>query len=117
MTWAESKNSDDRIYVSQSNQSQEEQPCKDGIKKAVILEQPRPKYTKEAKKKKIEGTVIIKAVLSSKGEVTNIKVISGLPEGLTERAIEATKRIKFQPAMKNCRLASEWVQLEYNFKL
>ena len=35
--------------------------------------------------------------------------------GLTERAIEAAKRIKFTPAMKDGKPVSVWMQLEYNF--
>jgi hypothetical protein len=47
--------------------------------------------------------------------VENIRVVRELPDGLTERAIEAAKKIKFVPAMKNGHAVSMWMQLEYNF--
>jgi len=78
---------------------------------------PEPLYTEEAKRNQITGTVILKAVFSSAGNVSNIRVVAGLPYGLTERAIDAAKKIKFIPAMKNGHYVSMWMQLEYNFNL
>jgi hypothetical protein len=44
-------------------------------------------------------------------------VASGLPHGLTEKALEAVQKIRFIPAMKNGKFVSTWMQLEYNFNL
>jgi hypothetical protein len=44
-------------------------------------------------------------------------VVQGLPDGLTERAIEAARKIKFVPASKEGKYVSMWMQLEYNFNL
>jgi TonB family protein len=86
-------------------------------KKVSIKKKPEPGYTKEARGHGIEGTVILRCVFTSTGQVTNIHVVSELPDGLTERAIEAAKRIKFIPAMKDGHPVSMWMQLEYNFHL
>jgi TonB family protein len=51
------------------------------------------------------------------GEVTNIQVVSGLPDGLNERAMAAAKQIKFIPAMKDGPAVSMYMRLEYNFNL
>jgi hypothetical protein len=48
-------------------------------------------------------------------QVQNIRVISGLPYGLTEQAVSAARQIKFTPAMKDGKPVSMWMQLEYNF--
>ena len=80
-----------------------------------LLEKPEPSYTEEARANKIAGTVILKVVFTSKGTVENINVIRSLPNGLTERAIEAAKKIKFVPATKDGHNVSMWMQLEYNF--
>jgi TonB family protein len=85
--------------------------------KVIISKKPRPKYTKAARANKVEGTVVLKVVFSSTGEVNNIHTVTGLPFGLTERAIEAAHKIKFKPAIKDGRPVSMWVQLEYNFNL
>jgi TonB family protein len=85
--------------------------------KARITKRPAPKYTKEAKKQAIEGTVILRAVLSLNGKVINIHTVVGMPFGLTEKAIEAARKIKFVPAMKDGRPVSQYIQIEYNFHL
>ena len=83
--------------------------------KARILKTPDPGYTKAARKNGTEGTVILKVVLAKNGQVTNIRTVSGLPDGLTEQAIETAKKIKFTPAMKDGKPVSMWMQLEFNF--
>lgn len=86
-------------------------------RKIVLLQKPEPSYTEQARQAQITGTVVLKAVFSANGSVVNINVRSGLMFGLTERAIEAAKRIKFIPASKDGKFVSVWMQLEYNFNL
>jgi TonB family protein len=85
--------------------------------KARILARPEPQYTEEARKNQVSGTVVLRAVFSSGGQVTNIRTVSGLPYGLTERAIAAARQIRFSPAMKDGRAVSQYIQIEYNFNL
>ena len=85
--------------------------------KARILARPEPQYTEEARKNQVSGTVVLRAVFSSSGAVTNIRAVSGLPYGLTERAIAAARQIRFSPAMKDGRAVSQHIQIEYNFNL
>jgi TonB family protein len=90
---------------------------KDVTSKARVLSKPEPQYTEDARKNQITGTVVLRAVFSSGGQVTQIRAVSGLPYGLTERAIAAARQIKFVPATKDGRPVSMWMQLEYNFNL
>ena len=90
---------------------------KDVATKAIVEKNSEPSYTRDARKNKIEGTVILKGVFASNGKVTNIHVISGLPDGLTERAVKAAQKIKFKPATRDGKPVSMWMQLEYNFNL
>lgn len=85
--------------------------------KARVLSKPEPTYTEAARKNQITGTVVLRAVFSSGGTVTNIHAVSGLPDGLTERAIAAAKQIRFVPATKDGRPVSMWMELQYNFNL
>jgi TonB family protein len=85
--------------------------------RARVLDKPEPQYTESARKNQITGTVVLRAVFSSSGSVTNISTIRGLPDGLTERAIAAAKQIRFVPAQKDGHPVSMWMQLEYNFNL
>lgn len=86
-------------------------------RKAILVMKPEPAYTEEARQNAITGTVVLKCVFSSTGDVVNIRTVSGLPHGLTERAIDAAQKIKFIPAVKDGRFVSMWMQLEYNFHL
>jgi len=85
--------------------------------KARLISKPEPAYTKKARSKQITGTVVLKCIFAADGTVTNIYVFAGLPYGLTEKAIEAARKIKFIPATKDGRNVSMWMQLEYNFNL
>lgn len=85
------------------------------IKKAVITSKPEPGYTEEAQANGVVGVVRLRGVLNSNGKVTDISVIKGLPDGLTEKCIAAAKRIKFRPAEKDGRKVSQYVVLEYHF--
>lgn len=85
--------------------------------RARLLSKPEPQYTEEARKNQISGTVMLRAVFSSSGEVVQIRALNTLPFGLTERAIAAARQIRFVPAMKDGRPVSVYMQLEYNFNL
>ncbi|PYS51917.1 MAG: hypothetical protein DMF68_02975 [Acidobacteria bacterium] len=85
--------------------------------KARILSRLEPQYTEEARKNQVSGTVVLRAVFSASGQVTDIKVVSGLPYGLNERSIAVARMIKFVPAMKNGHPISTYIQIEYNFNL
>jgi TonB family protein len=65
----------------------------------------------------VTGVVRLRVVLSSKGRVTNISVVKGLPDRLTERAIYAARHMLFLPAQKDGREVSQFVILEYNFNI
>ncbi len=90
---------------------------KEVTSKARVLEKPEPTYTEAARKNQITGTVTLRAVFSASGTVTNIHAVSGLPDGLTERAIAAAKSIRFVPATKDGHPVSMWMELQYNFNL
>ena len=78
---------------------------------------PEPRYTEPARMNQITGTVVLKCIFSANGMVENIRTVSGLPFGLTEQSIQAARKIKFIPAMKDGKYVGMWMQLEYNFNL
>lgn len=85
--------------------------------RARVISKPEPQYTEDARRNQITGTVILRAVFSRTGEVTNIRAVNALPFGLTERAIAAARLIRFRPATKDGRTVNVYMQLEYNFNL
>ncbi|HYW71318.1 MAG TPA: TonB family protein [Pyrinomonadaceae bacterium] len=86
-------------------------------RKARIIEKPEPGYTATARQHEVTGTVILKTIFAANGQVTNIQVEAGLPDGLNDLAVAAAKRIKFTPALINGRPVSMYMQLQYNFNL
>jgi TonB family protein len=84
---------------------------------ALAVSRPEPFYTEEARRNQLVGTVALAAVLTSSGKVTNIDVVKGLKYGLTERAVDAARKLKFIPALKEGKFVSQHIQLEYNFNL
>ena len=90
---------------------------RDVTQKARVLSKPEPTYTESARKFSVTGTVVLRAVFSGEGKVTNLHLVSGLPHGLTQRAIDAARRITFEPAQLDGRPVSMWMELQYNFNL
>jgi TonB family protein len=83
----------------------------------TILYREKAKYTEEARQNKIQGSVLLQVVFNINGLVTDIKVIRGLPDGLTEKAIEVAKKIRFNPAVKNGAPVSVRGTLDFAFNL
>ena len=66
-----------------------------------ILEKPRPEYTAEGRKLKIEGDVVLEIVFLANGSIQVNRVVSGLGHGLDEAATRAAQQIKFKPAKRD----------------
>lgn len=88
-----------------------------GAGKPTILYKERAHYTEIARKNYVQGTVMLSAIFGADGQVTDIKVVRGLPDGLSRMAIESARKIRFQPAVKDGLPVSVRAQLEFNFAL
>jgi protein TonB len=86
-------------------------------RKALIVLRREPQYTDQARQLGVKGTIAVKAVLSASGKVTEVELVRGLPGGLSESAIDATREIRFVPAMKNGKFVSQYIPVEYFFDL
>jgi TonB family protein len=67
---------------------------------AIILEKPRPAYTEEARRLRIEGEVLVEVLFAADGKARVQRVIRGLGHGLDESAEKAAEGIRFRPAMR-----------------
>ncbi|MBO0724741.1 MAG: energy transducer TonB [Blastocatellia bacterium] len=83
----------------------------------TILYREKAGYTEEARQNGVEGTVVLSVVFNVNGSINEISVIRGLPDGLSEKAIEAAKKIRFQPAVLNGQPVSVRGSLEFTFAL
>jgi TonB family protein len=82
-----------------------------------ITFQEKARYTEEARQNGVRGTVVLSIVFGADGRLYDIQVLHGLPQGLTETAIEAAKKIRFRPALRNGAPVNVRMQLRYNFNL
>jgi TonB family protein len=89
----------------------------DSSLRPTILYREKAQYTQEAKDNQVEGTVVLSVVFGADGQIGDVKVIRGLPHGLTQKAIEAASKIRFEPAMKDGKPVSVRGMLEYSFRL
>lgn len=85
--------------------------------KARILRSHEPMYTREARLNETSGRVVLEVALGSAGKVSNIRVLEGLPDGLTNSAIQAACQMEFEPALKDGRAVAQLVKVEYNFDI
>jgi TonB family protein len=91
-------------------------PPVSGVRKLTLIEIPLPEYTKEAREKNVWGTVVVGVVCDSSGVVSSVKIIVGLPGGLTEKAVEAAKGIVFDPAVEDGQPVPKYIEIGYDFK-
>jgi len=68
---------------------------------AEITFKPRPVYTEEGKRLKVEGEVLLEVVFTAGGQVRVQRVLQGLGHGLDESAVQAAQKILFRPALKD----------------
>jgi periplasmic protein TonB len=71
-----------------------------GVTAPVAIYRPDPEYSEEARKAKIQGTVVLEVVVDESGRVRNPKILQSLGLGLEEQAIKTILTWKFKPAMK-----------------
>jgi TonB family protein len=85
--------------------------------KPRALDNPRLLYPEEARQHKVNGVVKLQVLVGVYGEVEQVKVISGLPDGLSEEAIACANKIRFQPATKNGQPVPFWLSVDIEFNL
>ena len=85
--------------------------------KPKILYKEKAPYTEEGRLQHTQGRVVLNLLFGADGVIKDIRIVMGQPYGLTENAIQAARRIRFEPAMQNGRPVSVRVLVEFNFAL
>ncbi len=78
---------------------------------------PEPEYSEEARKARYQGSVLLWAVIGPDGTPRDVRVARSLGMGLDQKAIEAVRKWRFEPARKNGQPVAVQINIEVNFRL
>jgi TonB family protein len=88
-----------------------------GVSAPRALDTPDPEYSEEARKAKFQGTCVLWLIVGPDGKPRDVKVARALGMGLDEKAIQAVRNWKFEPAMKDGKPVAVQINVEVNFRL
>jgi protein TonB len=88
-----------------------------GVSAPKPIYAPDPEYSEEARKAKYQGTCVLWLVVGPDGKARDIRVARTLGLGLDEKAMEAVKTWKFEPAMKDGKPVAVQINVEVTFRL
>jgi periplasmic protein TonB len=88
-----------------------------GVSAPKKIFDPDPDYSEEARKAKYQGTCVLYVVVGPDGKPRDIKVSRTLGLGLDEKAIEAVKNWRFEPATKDGKPVAVAINIEVTFHL
>jgi protein TonB len=78
---------------------------------------PDPDYSDQARKAKCQGAVLLWLVVGADGHPRDIRVQRSPGMGLDEKAVEAVRQWRFQPATLNGRPVAVQINVEMSFRL
>lgn len=89
-----------------------------GVSAPVAIFTPEAEFSDEARRAKYQGVCLISLIVDAQGNPQNPRVIRALGMGLDEKALEAVRKYKFKPAMKDGRIpVPVMITIEVNFRL
>jgi periplasmic protein TonB len=87
-----------------------------GVQASKLINKPTPLYPPIAKQARVQGTVVLAAMISKSGTVEGLKVVSGHPM-LTQAALQAVRNWKYQPTYLNGEPVEVETTINVNFTL
>jgi TonB family protein len=90
-----------------------------GVTMPRVVSEVKPEYTPEAMRARIQGTVLMTALVRTDGRTDNIEVTRSLDTeyGLNERAVAALSQWRFEPGQKDGKPVAVRVTVEMRFTL
>jgi periplasmic protein TonB len=88
-----------------------------GVSAPRAIYDPEPEYSDEARRVKHQGIVVLSVVVDKQGQARDIRVARSLGMGLDEKAVDAVRRWKFSPGMKDGIAVAVQVNVEVSFRL
>ena len=82
-----------------------------------VIYKVEPEYSKEALKKKLQGTVVLRIEVDTSGRARNVRVVQSLGMGLDEEAIKAVQKWQFKPGEKDGHPVTVGATIQIQFRL
>jgi protein TonB len=87
-----------------------------GVTQGLLIRKIQPNYPPLARQARIQGSVLLQAVISKEGAIENLRLISGHPM-LAPSALEAVKQWRYKPYILNGEPVEVETQITVNFTL
>jgi protein TonB len=87
-----------------------------GVSQGLLMKKVTPQYPALAKQARIQGVVVLQALIGKDGSIQNLHVVSGHPM-LTNAALEAVKEWKYKPYYLNGEPVEVETTINVNFSL
>ena len=87
-----------------------------GVTQGLLTHQVKPDYPPIAKQARIQGPVVLKAIIGKDGKIQNLQVVSGHPM-LSQAALQAVKQWRYKPYVLNGQPTEVETSITVNFSL
>ena len=90
-----------------------------GVTMPIVLTEVKPSYTAEAMRAKVQGAVMVEAIVGKDGSVGQVRIVRSLDRtfGLDEEALKAVKNWRFRPGKRQGQSVAVIVEIELTFTL
>ena len=88
-----------------------------GVSQPRLIKEVDPEFSDEARKARFQGVVLVSVVIGPDGLVHQAQTLRPIGMGLDEKALEAARQWRFEPAKKDGRPVAVYAQIEVNFHL
>ena len=87
-----------------------------GVTTGLLIKRVTPEYPEKARRKRIQGTVVLHALINKEGDIVDLTTVSGDPL-LTKAAIKAVKQWKYKPYFFQGKPVEVDTEIHVNFAL
>ena len=87
------------------------------VKAPQLLQKIEPSYPEAARKARMEGVVILEAIITAEGAVQEVKVLKSVNPLLDASAVRAVQQWKYRPATLNGRAVRVYLTVTVTFNL
>jgi len=88
-----------------------------GVSAPRTLFSPDPEYSEEARRAKFQGTVVLWLIVGADGTPRDMRVVRSVGMGLDEKALDAVRTWRFEPARKDGQPVAVQINVEVSFRL